>query len=167
MYTAGLLNAAQMVLKGCTAAYDVYSEFPRPSLEGLSAVGQAYSEVGVRVVLRPARATARSISRFRTCWTPCRRRTAPLSTKCAPLRTRNTSRPVRRCCAIGRLRPGDQADMVFLDLTNVNFVALNDIANQIVHCEDSSAVDSAMIGGRVVLASRQFTTFDYDNTSGH
>ena len=52
--------------------------------------------------------------------------------------------------------------MVFLDLTNVNFVPLNDIANQVVHCEDSSAVDSVMIGGRMVLANRRFTTFDYD-----
>ncbi len=107
MYTAGLLNAAQMVLKGCTAAYDMYAEFPRPSLEGLSAVGRAYSEVGVRVVLwRPAWATARSIRRFRAFSTPCRRRTAVSSRKCAPPRTRNISRPVRRCCEIGRSTAG-------------------------------------------------------------
>ena len=64
--------------------------------------------------------------------------------------------------AIGNIAPGFKADILFLDLGNVNFVPLNDAANQIVNCEDSSAIDSVMIGGRMVLSGRQFTTFDYD-----
>lgn len=63
---------------------------------------------------------------------------------------------------IGCLAPGYKADIVFLDLSNVNFLPLNDAANQIVNCEDSSAVDSVMIGGRMVLAGRRFVDFDYD-----
>jgi cytosine/adenosine deaminase-related metal-dependent hydrolase len=63
--------------------------------------------------------------------------------------------------AIGAIAPGFKADIVFLDLGNINFVPLNDAANQIVNCEDSSAVDSVMIGGRMVLSGRKFTTFDY------
>ena len=63
---------------------------------------------------------------------------------------------------IGRLAPGYKADIVFLDLGNVNFVPLNDAANQVVNCEDSSAVHSVMIGGRMVLSGRRFTSFDYD-----
>ena len=63
--------------------------------------------------------------------------------------------------AIGRLAPGYKADIVFLDLGNVNFVPLNDAANQVVNCEDSSAVHSVMIGGRMVLSGRRFTSFDY------
>jgi guanine deaminase len=62
---------------------------------------------------------------------------------------------------IGRLAPGFAADLVFLDLSNVNFVPLNDAANQIVNCEDSSAVDSVMIAGRMVLSHRRFCAFDY------
>ena len=62
---------------------------------------------------------------------------------------------------IGRIAPGFKADLVFLDLGNPNFVPLNDAANQIVNCEDSSAVDSVMIGGRMVLQGRRFTAFDY------
>ena len=62
---------------------------------------------------------------------------------------------------IGQIAPGFKSDIVFLDLTNVNFVPLNDAANQIVNCEDSSAVDSVMIGGRMVLQQRKFTSFDY------
>ncbi len=62
---------------------------------------------------------------------------------------------------IGRLEPGYCADIVFLDLTNVNFVPFNDPTNQIVFSEDSSAVKSVMIGGRMILDDGRFTTFDY------
>lgn len=64
---------------------------------------------------------------------------------------------------LGRIEPGYKADIVFLDLSNINFVPLNNIANQIVYCEDSSAVDSVMIGGRLILSGRRFTEFDYAN----
>lgn len=64
---------------------------------------------------------------------------------------------------IGRIAPGYKADLIFLDLDNINFIPLNNAANQIVNCEDSSAVDSVMIGGRMVLSGRKFTTFDYAN----
>ncbi len=63
--------------------------------------------------------------------------------------------------AIGRIAPGFKADILLLDLGNVNFVPLNDAANQVVNCEDSSAVDSVMIGGRMVLSGRKFTNFDF------
>ncbi len=63
--------------------------------------------------------------------------------------------------AIGRLEPGFKADMVFLDLGCVNFVPFNDPTNQIVLCEDSSAVASVMVGGRMVLDAGRFTGFDY------
>jgi len=63
---------------------------------------------------------------------------------------------------IGRIAPGYKADITFLDLKNVNFVPLIDAANQIINCEDSSAVDSVMIGGRMVLEGRRFTAFDYE-----
>ncbi len=63
--------------------------------------------------------------------------------------------------AIGAIAPGFKADMLFLDLGNINFVPLNDAANQIVNCEDSSAVDSVMIGGRMVLSGRTFTNLDF------
>lgn len=45
--------AAEMVLKGCTAAYDLYYEFPMPSAEGLDAVAEAYAGVGMRAVIAP------------------------------------------------------------------------------------------------------------------
>ena len=52
-YLSSLIGAAEMVLKGCTAAYDLAAEFPMPSAEGLQAIGQAYADVGMRAVLAP------------------------------------------------------------------------------------------------------------------
>ena len=45
--------AAEMVMKGCTAAYDLYYEFPLPTQEGMDAAAEAYAEVGMRAVLAP------------------------------------------------------------------------------------------------------------------
>ena len=42
-----------MVMKGCTAAYDLAHEYPLPSVEGLSAMARAYEDVGMRAVLAP------------------------------------------------------------------------------------------------------------------
>jgi len=61
---------------------------------------------------------------------------------------------------IGRLAPGCKADIVFLDLDNVNWIPLNDAANALVHTEDGSAVHSVMIGGRMVLENRKLLNVD-------
>ena len=50
---SALLCAAEMVAKGCTAAYDLYTEVPLPSVEGLDAVADAYSTVGMRAMIAP------------------------------------------------------------------------------------------------------------------
>lgn len=47
------INAAEMALKGCTAAYDLFYEFPVPSEEGMAAVAEAYADVGIRLTLAP------------------------------------------------------------------------------------------------------------------
>ena len=47
------IGAVEMVLKGCTAAYDLPLEWPAPTPEGLAAVGRAYAEVGMRAVVAP------------------------------------------------------------------------------------------------------------------
>src|SRR5215469_16320675 len=52
-YLSSLIGAAEMVMKGCTAAYDLAAEFPLPSIEGLSAMAKAYEQVGMRAVLAP------------------------------------------------------------------------------------------------------------------
>lgn len=52
-YLSTAIGAAEMVLKGCTAAYDLAAEFPLPSVEGLSTMAAAYRDVGLRAVLAP------------------------------------------------------------------------------------------------------------------
>ena len=62
--------------------------------------------------------------------------------------------------AIGEIRPGAKADMVFLDLGNINYVPFNIPTVQVVNAEDGTAVDSVMIGGRMVLDQGRITTID-------
>ncbi|HXV25976.1 MAG TPA: amidohydrolase [Alphaproteobacteria bacterium] len=52
-YLNGLLAAAEMIRKGCTACYDLFFEFPKPSREGIEALGRAYADAGVRAVIAP------------------------------------------------------------------------------------------------------------------
>ena len=42
-----------MVLKGCTACYDLSFEWPLPTPEGLNLAAQAYADVGMRAVVAP------------------------------------------------------------------------------------------------------------------
>lgn len=64
---------------------------------------------------------------------------------------------------IGHLSAGAKADIVFLDLTNINFVPFNDPTNQLVHSEDGSAVSNVMVDGKFVIRDGRFTTVDYDD----
>jgi guanine deaminase len=61
---------------------------------------------------------------------------------------------------LGCLAPGYKADLVFLDLGNVNWIPLNDAVNALVHTEDGSAVHSVMVGGRMVLENRRLANLD-------
>jgi len=61
---------------------------------------------------------------------------------------------------LGRLAPGYKADIVFLDLGNVNWIPLNNAVNALVHTEDGSAVHSVMVGGRMVLENRRLVNVD-------
>ena len=52
-YLATAIGAAEMVLKGVTACYDLSYEFPAPTREGMEAVGRAYADIGMRAVVAP------------------------------------------------------------------------------------------------------------------
>ncbi len=45
--------AAEMALKGCTAAYDLFAEFPLPTQDGMDAAAEAYADVGIRATIAP------------------------------------------------------------------------------------------------------------------
>jgi len=61
---------------------------------------------------------------------------------------------------IGEIAPGYKADIVFLDLGHINYVPCHDLATQIVFTENGAAVDSVMIGGRLVLDRGRLTSID-------
>jgi 5-methylthioadenosine/S-adenosylhomocysteine deaminase len=52
-YLSTQLGAVEMVLKGCTACYDLSFEWPLPSFDGLALAGKAYADVGMRAVVAP------------------------------------------------------------------------------------------------------------------
>ncbi|HEY1260133.1 MAG TPA: amidohydrolase family protein, partial [Stellaceae bacterium] len=52
-YLSTQLGAVEMVMKGCTACYDLSFEWPLPTAEGLAQAAQAYADVGMRAVLAP------------------------------------------------------------------------------------------------------------------
>ena len=52
-YASAAIGAAEMLLKGCTACYDMVLELPLPSRDGLNAIARAYSDAGMRAVLAP------------------------------------------------------------------------------------------------------------------
>src|SRR5580693_8509862 len=47
------IGAIEMMLKGCTACYDLFFEWPVPTREGMATVASAYAELGMRAVIAP------------------------------------------------------------------------------------------------------------------
>lgn len=52
-HLSALVTAIDQVEKGTTACYDLFFEFPAPSVEGMEAVASAYAAVGIRAVIAP------------------------------------------------------------------------------------------------------------------
>jgi 5-methylthioadenosine/S-adenosylhomocysteine deaminase len=52
-YLSTQLGAVEMVMKGCTACYDLSFEWPLPTAEGMALAAQAYADVGMRAVVAP------------------------------------------------------------------------------------------------------------------
>lgn len=52
-YLSAAIGACEMLRKGCTASYDMFAEFPLPTVDGVNAVAQAYADVGVRAAIAP------------------------------------------------------------------------------------------------------------------
>ena len=52
-YLSTYIGALEMLMKGCTACYDLTVEFPQPTPEGLGACAKAYADAGLRAVVAP------------------------------------------------------------------------------------------------------------------
>ncbi|HEY9212640.1 MAG TPA: amidohydrolase family protein [Ancylobacter sp.] len=75
--------------------------------------------------------------------------------------TRGSARALGMQDSIGDIAPGLAADLVFLDLTSVNFTPLNDPLYQLVFAEEGRSIDRVMVGGRTVVENGRLTTIDY------
>lgn len=88
-----------------------------------------------------------------------------LSTREAALAATEGSARILGFDRIGRIAPGYKADLVLIDLDHPNWLPLNDPVNQLVHCEDGTAVHSVMIGGRMVVENHRILTVDLERLS--
>ena len=52
-YLTALVNALEMVRKGCTACYDLFLELPVVTPEGIEAAARGYADAGMRAVVAP------------------------------------------------------------------------------------------------------------------
>ena len=52
-YLSTFIGALEMLMKGCTACYDLTVEFPQPTPDGLQACAKAYADAGMRAVVAP------------------------------------------------------------------------------------------------------------------
>jgi guanine deaminase len=62
---------------------------------------------------------------------------------------------------IGKIAPGYKADLVFMDLSHVDLVPLNNAAQQLVNGEDGTAVRDVMIGGTFRLRDGALVGIDW------
>ncbi len=80
---------------------------------------------------------------------------------CAPRRDARTAPgPVGLDGEVGALKEGMAADLMILDLNEPSFVPFNSAARQIVFAETGRAVDTVLVGGRVVLRGGKLATVD-------
>ncbi len=70
------------------------------------------------------------------------------------------ARATRRSDDLGAIAPGMLADVALLDLHAVSFTPLNDLREQLVHCEDGRSVVLTMVAGRVVAEHGHVTAVD-------
>ena len=70
------------------------------------------------------------------------------------------ARALRQPETLGRIAAGCAADVILLDLDTAAFTPLNDLARQLVFCEDGSSVRTVIVNGRVVCENGRITTVD-------
>jgi 5-methylthioadenosine/S-adenosylhomocysteine deaminase len=61
---------------------------------------------------------------------------------------------------LGRVEPGRLADLILIDLDTLAFTPLNDLARQLVYCENGSSVLMTMVAGRIVFDKDRITSVD-------
>ncbi|PJI93530.1 amidohydrolase family protein [Luteimicrobium subarcticum] len=84
----------------------------------------------------------------------------PTSTEILTALWEGGARAQGRAGELGAVRPGMLADLALLDLDALAFTPLNDLREQLVHCEDGHDVVMTVVDGRVVAEDGHVTTVD-------
>ena len=66
----------------------------------------------------------------------------------------------------GSLETGKKADLIVLRMTGLDFTPLNDVARQLVYCENGGSVELVMVDGEVVVRDGRLTRIDEDAVLG-
>jgi 5-methylthioadenosine/S-adenosylhomocysteine deaminase len=82
------------------------------------------------------------------------------SSEAFALATEGSAAALNATAASGRLAKGEPADIVLLDEASINYIPLNNLQNQLVNCEDGSAVRSVLVDGRPILWEGAFRDID-------
>jgi 5-methylthioadenosine/S-adenosylhomocysteine deaminase len=64
--------------------------------------------------------------------------------------------------SLGRIAPGQSADLVLYDLTKARWTPCNDAAQQLVFAENGDSVHTVLVAGRVVVANGRVVSVDVD-----
>jgi 5-methylthioadenosine/S-adenosylhomocysteine deaminase len=63
---------------------------------------------------------------------------------------------------VGEIKPGYRADLAILDLDRPNIQPLNDPIAALAYSANGTEVETVMVGGRILMENREFTTIDRD-----
>ena len=68
---------------------------------------------------------------------------------------------------IGSLKKGKQADIVAIDLNQIETIPLYEPLSQIVYAADRRQISNVWVAGKRLLKDRKLTTLKYDELIGH
>jgi 5-methylthioadenosine/S-adenosylhomocysteine deaminase len=63
---------------------------------------------------------------------------------------------------VGELRPGMKADLAILDLDRPNMQPMNNPLSALAYSCSGPEVETVLVGGKILMENRQFTTIDRD-----
>ncbi len=64
--------------------------------------------------------------------------------------------------SVGEIKPGMKADLAILDLDRTNLQPLNNPVAALAYSANGSEVETVMVGGKILMENRQYTTIDRD-----